>query len=202
MHSISPFLKRIRGNTIQQKEPRGLPHAPFKLLFLFSLFFYTLLIHPMIGLEASDSVTPIPTPTPLNVPGPSALADSALDSFLFLSTDIFSPLRIAVGVSFLNLPRKAVLEEPAAEKTELVALTDEELAEVSAGDFELSDFEMSVNGFDVTLQDNGASMFTMDIAQNAFDSAQGVFTTLQAVNSAVQMSLVVNIYINGHGTEF
>jgi len=35
----------------------------------------------------------------------------------------------------------------------------------------------------------------MDIANSAFGGAQGVFTTLQTVNSAVNLDVVVNIYV-------
>lgn len=84
---------------------------------------------------------------------------------------------------------------------DMVALSDEELAEVSAGDFELRDLSLTLNRngevFDVNLQNNVADRFTLDIAQGAFNSAQGVFTTLQTVNSAVDLSVVVNIFFNG-----
>lgn len=72
----------------------------------------------------------------------------------------------------------------------LVALSDTDLADVSAGDF-----ATTVNGFDVTIQDNQAHEFTFDIAQSAFDSAHGVFTTLQTVNSAIDLTVIVNIYL-------
>ena len=71
-------------------------------------------------------------------------------------------------------------------------LSDEELAEVTAGEFAIN-----LDGFDVVIQDNQAGTFTLDIAQSAFGGAQGVFTTLQAVNSAVNLSVIVNIYLNG-----
>lgn len=77
----------------------------------------------------------------------------------------------------------------------LIALSDEEMEGVTGGDFELA-----LEGFDILIEDNEAGMFTMDIAQSAFDSAQGIFTTLQAVNSAVNLSVIVNIYLNGQGT--
>ena len=88
-----------------------------------------------------------------------------------------------------------------SEALELVALDDEELAGVSAGDFSVKDIELTLNqdgqNFTVDLQNNRAERFSMDIAQSAFGSAQGVFTTLQTVNSVVDLSVVVNIVING-----
>ena len=74
---------------------------------------------------------------------------------------------------------------------DIAELNDEELSAVTAGQFAIN-----VEGFDVTIQDNQAGDFTLDIAQNAFDSASGLFTTVQAVNSAVSLSMIVNIYIN------
>lgn len=75
------------------------------------------------------------------------------------------------------------------------SLSDDELAEVTAGEF-----AVSLDGFDVVIQDNQAGTFTLDIAQSAFDSAQGVFTTLQAINSAVNLSVIVNIYLNNNSS--
>ena len=74
---------------------------------------------------------------------------------------------------------------------EATALSDSELDEVSAGDF-----AMALDRFDLTIHDNQAGRFTMDIAEGAFNAAQGVFTTLQAVNSAVDLTVVVNIFLN------
>jgi hypothetical protein len=95
---------------------------------------------------------------------------------------VATPLAAAAGIE----PRRD--QEPAL-------LSDEELAGVTAGDF-----SVNLDGFDVVIQENAASAFTLDIAQSAFNSAQGVFTTLQAVNSAVNLSVVVNIYLNGQST--
>ena len=105
--------------------------------------------------------------------------------------------------TLLSSPRSSWAESATLPKVdnggivETATLSDEELSEVSAGDFDLKDFEMNYNGFDVTLDHNTADRFRFDIAQNAFDSARGVFTTLQAVNSAVDLTVVVNITING-----
>ena len=74
---------------------------------------------------------------------------------------------------------------------EFVALTDEELGQVSAGDL-----QVSLEDFDVMISGNEAGLFTMDIASSAFNNAQGVFTTLMAVNSAVDLTVVVNIFFN------
>jgi hypothetical protein len=78
---------------------------------------------------------------------------------------------------------------------EAMLLSDEDLAGVTAGEF-----SVNLDGFDVVIQDNAAGAFTLDIAQSAFGGAQGVFTTLQAVNSAVNLSVIVNVYLNGQST--
>lgn len=75
---------------------------------------------------------------------------------------------------------------------ELIALSDQQLSEVAAGDF-----AMALEDFNITVQGNEAGFFTMDIAQNAFNQAQGVFTTLQTVNSVVDLTVVVNIFLDG-----
>ena len=75
------------------------------------------------------------------------------------------------------------------------SMSDQELEQVSAGEF-----SMSLDEFDVVIQDNKAGAFSLDIAQSAFRGAQGVFTTLQTVNSAVDLNVVVNIYLNRTGT--
>ena len=74
---------------------------------------------------------------------------------------------------------------------EVTVLTDEELSQVSAGDL-----QMSLEDLDVFIHNNEAGLFTMDIATSAFENAQGVFTTLMAVNSAVDLTVVVNIFFN------
>ncbi|PIQ84482.1 MAG: hypothetical protein COV75_02015 [Candidatus Omnitrophica bacterium CG11_big_fil_rev_8_21_14_0_20_63_9] len=70
------------------------------------------------------------------------------------------------------------------------SMSDEELAEVSAGDI-----DVDLGALDVILQDNLASHFGLNISSNAFQSAQGLFTTIQAVNSAVNLKLIVNIFL-------
>ena len=72
-----------------------------------------------------------------------------------------------------------------------VAMSDQELGQVSAGDF-----EVNLGTFDVLIDNNQAGMFTLDIARSAFGGAQGLFTTLQAVNSAVDLTVIVNIFLN------
>lgn len=79
----------------------------------------------------------------------------------------------------------------AGEPHDLIALGDEELAQVSAGDFEID-----LETFDVMIRDNEAGFFTLDIANTAFAGAQGLFTTLQTVNSAVDLNIIVNIFVN------
>lgn len=70
------------------------------------------------------------------------------------------------------------------------SMSDEELAQVSAGDI-----DVDLGALDVILQDNLASQFGLNISSNAFQSAQGLFTTIQAVNSAVNLKLIVNIFL-------
>lgn len=84
-----------------------------------------------------------------------------------------------------------VAEAVDADLDELASLSDDELAGVRAGDYQIT-----LDRFDVMIQDNQAGQFTMDISEAAFNGAQGVFTTLQTVNSAVDMSVIVNIYVN------
>jgi hypothetical protein len=101
---------------------------------------------------------------------------------------LLTPLLVAAGL-FVSPALCRADELPA--DAGLVALTDEQLETVSGGDYELA-----LEGFEVLIAENEAGYFTMDIAQNAFDGAQGLFTTLQAVNSAVNLSVIVNIYVN------
>ena len=81
-----------------------------------------------------------------------------------------------------------------AEANDLVALDDQELAQIGAGEFQIA-----LDDFTVSIQDNQAGSFSLDIAQSAFGAAQGIFTTLQAVNSAVDLTVIVNIFLNGSG---
>ena len=69
-------------------------------------------------------------------------------------------------------------------------LNDADLAQVSAGSYDLT-----LDGFDINIANNEAGQFTFDIAQSAFANAQGIFTTLQTVNSAVDLTVIVNIYM-------
>lgn len=78
-----------------------------------------------------------------------------------------------------------------------IALSDEELGDVSAGDFQPNDLKLTLDQFNVSIQNNQAGLFTFDIGQNAFQGAQGIFTTLQLVNSAVDLNVIVNIFLNG-----
>lgn len=73
----------------------------------------------------------------------------------------------------------------------LIVLSDEELSQVSGGDF-----TTTLEDLNISIQRNSASEFTMDISEFAFQNAQGVFTTLQTVNSAVNLNMIVNIYLN------
>jgi len=82
-----------------------------------------------------------------------------------------------------------LLAGPAWAADEPVLLSDAELSEVSAGE------QITLEDFDVSVYDNSAGYFTMDIAHSAFNGAQGVFTTLQTVNSSVDLNLIVNIYL-------
>lgn len=76
----------------------------------------------------------------------------------------------------------------------LITLSDEELAGFSAGEM-----EFSLDEFLLRIEGNSADMFSMGIAESAFAGAGGIFTTLQAVNSAVNMTLIVNIWLDGQG---
>lgn len=74
-------------------------------------------------------------------------------------------------------------------------LSDSELAEVSAGDLSFTEM-IELGEFDAFISQNEAGFFTMDIAPHAFNGAQGFFTTVQAVNSAVDLNLIVNIFLD------
>jgi hypothetical protein len=77
----------------------------------------------------------------------------------------------------------------------MIELSDAELSLAVGGVF-----ETQLGEFNVTIQDNDAGSFTLDIAQSAFQNAQGVFTTLQTVNSAIDLTVVVNIFLNSAGS--
>lgn len=105
---------------------------------------------------------------------------------------------VAWGMAWAACPQPAAADQGMALVAQdqfndqgLTALTDEELGEVSAGDLQLS-----LEDFDVMISGNEAGLFTMDIASSAFNNAQGVFTTLMAVNSAVDLTVIVNIFFN------
>jgi hypothetical protein len=116
-------------------------------------------------------------------------------------------LSLAIGEDHpTTQPAEAALEAPAAAAASVIpadpiqlagamALDDHQLSDVRAGDF-----EFGLEGFDISVSDNEAGLLTLDIAQNAFENARGLFTTLQAVNSAVNLNLIVNIYLNGLST--
>ncbi len=90
-----------------------------------------------------------------------------------------------------ELPRLSELVElPRVPLAEGLAMDDAQLADVEAGDF-----QVALEGFEVLIQDNSAGEFTMSIAESAFGSAQGLFTTIQAVNSAVDLTIIVNIFL-------
>lgn len=74
---------------------------------------------------------------------------------------------------------------------EMVLLSDEELSQVRAGDLDIE-----VLGDTVTfIEGNQARSVSFNIGDRAFSRAEGVFTTLMAVNSAVDLSVVVNVYL-------
>ena len=114
-------------------------------------------------------------------------ARPAVFTFSFLSS--LATLLICLAVQPVWASQQPVL----ADGQQLVAMSDEELGGVAGGDLKM----LSLDNFNVMVQNNQAGLFTMDIAQGAFDQAQGVFTTVQAVNSVVDLSVVVNIYLNG-----
>lgn len=77
---------------------------------------------------------------------------------------------------------------------ELASLSDNELDGYSAGET-----QVILDDFFITIDNNSADLFTMSIAQDAFGGAQGLFTTIQAVNSAINMTMIVNIWLTGPG---
>ena len=83
---------------------------------------------------------------------------------------------------------------PLPNSDNLTTLSDEELAGFSAGEI-----AVSLDEFLVQMEGNSASMFDIGISESAFAGAGGIFTTLQAVNSAVNMTLIVNIWLDGQG---
>lgn len=130
-------------------------------------------VSPMVTVTVSDVI-----PAPVQ-PAPLQIGDTTLDAELAALVTIQRTVRQAEPV---------VLAQ--ADVRESGALNDEELSDVCAGEFQLN-----LDNFDVVIQDNQAGQFKVDIAQNAFRGAQGVFTTLQAVNSAVDLTVIVNIYV-------
>lgn len=77
-----------------------------------------------------------------------------------------------------------------------IELSDAELDEVWGGD--LDAVEVLYEGQVLTfVQGNQAHHFDVSIGSYAFQNAQGVITNVQAVNSAVNLNIVVNIYLNG-----
>ncbi|MBI3996972.1 MAG: hypothetical protein HY352_04865 [Candidatus Omnitrophica bacterium] len=130
-------------------------------------------VSPIATVAVSDVIpAPVQT-TPLHI------GDTTLDAELAALVTIQRTVRQAEPVVLAQ----ADVHEPGA-------LNDEELSEIRAGEFQLN-----LDNFDVVIQDNQAGQFKVDIAQNAFRGAQGVFTTLQAVNSAVDLTVIVNIYL-------
>ena len=79
--------------------------------------------------------------------------------------------------------------------SELRALDDNELRGVTAGDLDIQFGNDSLT----FIQGNEAHTFSFDIGQGAFANAQGVFTTISAVNSAVNLDVIVNIYLGTQG---
>ena len=77
-----------------------------------------------------------------------------------------------------------------------VILSDDELGEVRGGDLDIV-FDGKTAMFTSSVADNAARNFSMTVDQSAFAGAQGIFTTLQAVNSAVNLNVIVNIYLTG-----
>lgn len=91
-----------------------------------------------------------------------------------------------------------------AESAGPVALSDEELGEITAGattinvQVENDVITLEQGGEMVTLmQGNLALDFLQGIGGNAFRGAEGVMATVQAVNSVIDLDVIVNIYLNG-----
>ena len=117
--------------------------------------------------------------------------------FRFLASIVYFASILVLALSIASAPaawanQQESMDLTVAGEPELMALSDEELGEIAAGDV-----QMTLEDLSVFVQNNEAGYFTMDIAQNAFDGAQGVFTTLQTVNSAIDLNVVVNIYLSG-----
>lgn len=101
-----------------------------------------------------------------------------------------APRAEAASLSELETGRIGVIALDAPQETGMMGLSDDQLADVSAGDF-----QTMLKDFNVNISDNQAGAFTLDIGQTAFGGANGIFTTLQAVNSAVDLTVIVNIYL-------
>jgi hypothetical protein len=82
-----------------------------------------------------------------------------------------------------------------------VEMTDAELDAIYGGDLDIEvdvDFNNRVMTF---VQGNRAHAVGFELGGNAFRNAQGVMTTLMAVNSSVDLNVVVNIYLD-RGSRF
>jgi len=79
-----------------------------------------------------------------------------------------------------------------AASPDLMLLSDEELDQISGA----GEIQLTKGDFDVFIGENQLGQFQLDIAPTAFQNAQGFFTTLQAVSSAVDLTVIVNIYLN------
>lgn len=112
-----------------------------------------------------------------------------------LPQDATTPQPIAGGTLSVAI---TVASQP-EEGVQFAAMSDDEMSEVAAGNFQL----LELDKFNVLIQDNEAGLFTMDIAQGAFHDAKGLFTTVQAVNSAVNVkaTMIVNIFLNGQNVQ-
>jgi len=141
---------------------------------------------PLVApVSASTAVAaPVRETAPVVAAAPLQIGETTLDADLAKLVVVYRTFELDER----RPPEPMVLAQ--AERDGAAVLNDDELSDVMAGEF-----KMNMNNFDVRIQDNQAGQFNFDIAQNAFHGAQGVFTTLQTVNSAVDLTVIVNIYL-------
>jgi hypothetical protein len=99
---------------------------------------------------------------------------------------------VVMGVSCLALPATVSAE------LGLVELSDAELDSIQGGflDDMTYEFDGEILSF---VGGNSAYGFDIGIGSNAFRSSEGIITTIQAVNSVIDLDIFVNIYLNGRG---
>lgn len=191
INKLGQFLRRQSLSFKAPSLPCGLSPSAFSL---FVVVVALIVADPLSArAESSPLIRPLTSLTTTLVAEPGS------------ETVVASPLRIDESILDVTLAALVEIHRPAelaerssadpivlaqAETNDPAVMDDDELSDVRAGEF-----KMNMNNFDVLIQDNQAGQFKFDIAQNAFHGAQGVFTTLQTVNSAVDLTVIVNIYL-------